>query len=254
MLTRVAKTMASITTTSTKQLYILRHGQATHNPRAEVAKDNGCTHEEFLEFMRQDDSLDSPLTDLGKTQAENVYDQMVKNLSIQLVVSSPLSRAIQTADLAMPVVKNRVCVEDFREISGWLLNAKRRPTTELQKLFPQWKFHYLPSEQDPLWTAQLESLEDCSERGYKGLCWIMERPEEAILLVCHGGILRYTMNDHGSVRVVDGRNVEKMEGRHVQARFGNCELRRYAIAWEEEPDTERSTTKRTIVLTELDQR
>jgi broad specificity phosphatase PhoE len=252
MLSRAARTMA----TSKKQLYILRHGQATHNPRAEVAKDNGCTHEEFLELMRQDDSLDSALTDVGKSQASNVYDQTVKSLekSIQLVVSSPLSRAIETADLAIPLVENRVCVEYFREISGWLLNARRRPLSELQKLFPQWKFHDLQSEQDALWTTQLETQAACSERGYKGLCWIMERPEEAILLVCHGGILRYTMNDHDLVRMIDGRVDEKTEGnsRDVLGRFGNCELRRYSIAWEE-TDME-NETKRTIVLTELDQR
>jgi broad specificity phosphatase PhoE len=260
MLSRIAQAMATIpssTRSSTsKQLFILRHGQATHNPRAEVAKDNGCTHEEFLELMRQDDSLDSPLTDIGKNQARNVYDQTVKLLEgrIQLVVSSPLSRAIQTADLAIPLVENRVCVEGFREISGWLLNAKRRPMSELQKLFPQWKFDELPSDHDTLWTPQLESRDACSERGYQGLCWVMERPEEAILLACHGGILLYTMNHHAMVRVVDGRT-KQMEGnnRHVQARFLNCELRRYSIAWEDaEGDTE-SKTKRTIVLTELDQ-
>jgi hypothetical protein len=36
-----------------KQLWIVRHGQAAHNPRAEAAREAGCSHDEFLELMRQ---------------------------------------------------------------------------------------------------------------------------------------------------------------------------------------------------------
>jgi broad specificity phosphatase PhoE len=51
---------------ATKDLYLLRHGQATHNPRAEAARAGGCSFDDFLELMRQDDSLDSELTALGR--------------------------------------------------------------------------------------------------------------------------------------------------------------------------------------------
>ena len=76
--------------------------------------------------MELDDSLDSELTELGREQARNVrtrlcrHDGMEDKISspplFDLVVSSPLSRAIQTADLAVPkeFAPNRVLYESFR--------------------------------------------------------------------------------------------------------------------------------------------
>lgn len=245
----------------TKQLYILRHGQATHNPRAESARAKGCSHEEFLDWMRQDDSLDSELTALGRSQAKAVFESLSKTKNndgkkIQLVVSSPLSRAIQTADGAVPDgVPQRICVEQFREINGWLLNAQRRTKTDLKARFPSWDLNTaMATEEDVLWTPELETHADCAERGYQGLTWILDRPEDSIFLVCHGGILRFTMNDHDLVKVVDGRSKTVEQQEEVTARFGNCELRRYSIAWESSTGNDSSDVKRrTIVLTELDQ-
>lgn len=238
----------------TKQLWILRHGQATHNPRAEAARHNGCSYEEFIDLMRQDDSLDSELTELGKEQAMLVYEQTSEKLKghLDLVVSSPLSRAIQTADLAVPFVKKRVILEDFREINGLLLNAQRRRLSILQsQLFSHWNFDAIATEEDELWTPELESQVDCSERGYQGLRWILQRPEEKILLVCHGGILRFTMTQHESVKIQDGRTLSATQ-KPVNARFGNCELRRYQVEWGVDKLDSVADEKRTIILTEID--
>ena len=157
----------------------------------------------------------------------------------------------------MSFVEQRVCVEDFREINGWLLNAKRRTISELKRRFPSWDFGGLATEDDALWTPELETHADCSERGYQGLCWILERPEDSIFLVCHGGILRFTMNQHDLVKMVDGRSSKPSttDQQDVTARFGNCELRRYSIAWESKDDEDNSATaaRRTVILTELDQ-
>jgi broad specificity phosphatase PhoE len=236
----------------TKRLLIVRHGQASHNPRAEVAKDAGCTHAEFLEIMRQDDVLDAPTTDLGKEQARALRDQHSWD-HVDLVVSSPLSRALETADVIAPPNIKRVCVEDFREINGWLLNAQRRNRSHLEESFPLWNFSETSiSETDELWTPNLEDQIDCAHRGYEGLCWLMNRPEENILLVCHGGILRFTMSDHPNVRVVDGR-VESSRDRDVKARFRNCELRSYTLRWDADDDTlPNNNGKPIITLTEQD--
>ena len=259
-----AAATANSPSSAVKELFILRHGQATHNPRAEAAREQGCSHEEFLEWMRKDDSLDSELTELGRSQARAVLAQQINNQKLkdrlQLCVSSPLSRALQTADTAVPFVEQRLCVEAFREINGWLLNAKRRPISELKLNFSKWDFGPLVTEEDILWTPELETQADCAERGYQGLCWILDRPEDSIFLVCHGGILRFAMNQHERIKVVDGRASSETEvARDVYGRFGNCELRRYSIAWESSrhndstDSTAAAPSKRTIVLTELDQ-
>lgn len=222
--------------TLSKRLFILRHGQALHNPRAEAAKDDGCSHERFLELMKQDDAMDAVLTELGKKQALCCHEiNRCKLRHVDLIISSPLSRALQTADAVFPYTSRnfnggmtrRVCVEEFREINGWLLNAKRRDRMELKNMFPNWDFSFLNSESDETWTGVLEREADCAERGYEGLRWIISKcVEENILLVSHGGLLRFTMSDHPHVHVVHDRSP-------AEVRFGNCELREYIMKWTE---------------------
>ena len=235
------KAMAS----SSKRLSIIRHGQAMHNPRAEKAKALGCSMEEFLQLMREDDVLDAPLTNLGKKQASSV--KLTASSSIDLVVSSPLSRALETADLVHPSTTTnakRVCCEHFREVNGEMMNGKRRSKSELETIFPSWDFQDLNSDEDALWTPKMESFDAVAERGYQGLCWLMKRPEASILLVSHGGILRYMMNLHPLIGLEDKRSTP---GKEVKSRFDNCEVRHYILSW-----NENEIDQKKIIMTEID--
>ena len=257
----------------TKRILLLRHGQAVHNPRAELAKQAGCSHEHFMELMRQDDALDAPLTELGEQQATKVQDRFGSTMleGVDLVVSSPLSRALCTADLALPPStktgisspQRRVCVEHFREINGWLLNAKRRDQSDLQKMFGHWDFSSISST-DETWTEKLESEEECAERGYLGLLWLMEQTESSILVTTHGGLLRFVMNQHPHVRMFDGRNSTNTtqleesqntsnDARCVKGRFGNCELREFTVTLEGTTENTRASEswRPIVTLTEI---
>ena len=75
---------------------LLSHaGQALHNVQAEPARKAGCTFEEFIQYMREDDAIDAELTSIGIEQANEVKRQ-TKNIKPQLILVSPLSRAIDT--------------------------------------------------------------------------------------------------------------------------------------------------------------
>jgi len=293
---------------NSKILYIVRHGQALHNPRAETAKDKGCSMEEFFRLMREDDALDADLTDLGREQAKQCHrDHFVVEgetrynpLGIGLVVASSLSRTIDTADLVFPphpstptntggdsgdspLSPPRISVEKFREVNGDLLNGKRRAKSELVARNPSWNFDSLVTEEDESWTPELEQFEDTAERGYRGLVelltgetYLEENNENGssmkserlynkadtntILLVCHGGILRYLMNMHPLVHLSDERttNQDGTNARKtVEARFDNCELRKYRLNWKDDvPDAndERNSdgSRRAILLSQLD--
>ncbi|GAX11025.1 hypothetical protein FisN_2Lh554 [Fistulifera solaris] len=220
-----------------QELFIVRHGQATHNPRAEAAKQAGCSFEEFLEWMRLDDSHDSPLTELGTEQGASVGKQYQHLLSgVEMVISSPLSRCLDTANLVAPpttTTAKRVVYENFREINGKLLNAKRRNKSELQKLYPEWSFDNLQSNHDDSWVAtELETVESCQQRGVAGFQWLTTLPVRSLLLVCHGGILHYTLA-HDNIVLRDKRQITTVN-RQVDARFENCELRRYQLSILEE--------------------
>lgn len=144
-----------------KRVLLLRHGQALHNPRAEAAREKGCDFDTFLNLMMEDDAFDAALTELGVNQAVDAGKQThVRHAlrNIEMVVSSPLSRALRTADLVHPPADatktpsvnysspRRVCIEDFREINGKLLNAQRRHQKELEENFPHWNFGHIPGE------------------------------------------------------------------------------------------------------------
>lgn len=247
--------------TKQKELIIVRHGQAQHNPRAEVAKANGCSMDEFIALMREDDVLDAALTEEGRKQAKEARLSAELATSIQLVVSSSLSRALETADhihppLSMETSHVRVCTELFREVNGDMLNAKRRTKSELAACFPHWNLDELETEEDSLWTPVMEDLDAAAERGYLGLKWLLERPEDNILLVAHGGILRYTMAQHPLVVMRDDRN-QPHSGKTVDARFDNCELRRYRMHWmpesTEETNINSEDGRLPIVLTQIDE-
>jgi len=290
---------------SSKILFIIRHGQATHNPRAEAARSNGCSTEEFFDLMRQDDEFDANLTDLGRRQAKRCQDDHFSPVhnnnnnnsdndndnnridnndnnprGIDLVVGSSLSRTMDTADIIFPdnnrkEIIPRISIEYFREVTGKFLNGKRRNKKELISKFPHWNFDSLTTEEDESWMPEVEKYANCAERGYLGLVMLLTRQnnnnnnnnnrdndnenesrststEQNILLVCHGGILRYVMTIHPLVHLRDER---RKNGDHqsVESRFDNCELRKYRLSWKEDDDCDRQdTTRRAIVLTQLD--
>uniref|UniRef100_A0A7S4AUM3 Phosphoglycerate mutase (2,3-diphosphoglycerate-dependent) n=1 Tax=Pseudo-nitzschia australis TaxID=44445 RepID=A0A7S4AUM3_9STRA len=231
---------STVSATSSKILYVVRHGQAVHNPRAEAAKENNCSTEEFFRLMREDDALDADLTDLGKEQANRCYEAHFSSsassssssnnrnknnpLGIDLVVASCLSRTMDTADLVFPHYENddtkdaaprRISIDNFREVNGNLLNGKRRTKSELLARHPNWNFDSLLTEHDESWTPEMEEFEAAAERGYRGLVDLLtggsyndggnSASMNTFLLVCHGGILRYMMNIHPLVHLCDER-------------------------------------------------
>jgi broad specificity phosphatase PhoE len=117
----------------------------------------------------------------------------------------------------------------------------------------------LISHDDDSWTEELESYDDVAERGYQGLVWLLsQRDEETILLVSHGGLLRYMMSNHPSIHMTDERNRDhhpNNNNKSVDARFDNCELRKYRISWMDDcrnADTTCKARQRSILMTQLD--
>lgn len=209
-----------------KLLHLTRHGQAQHNVRAEALRKGGGSYQAFLDQMAADDAFDAPLTELGRQQAADAGILACENESlkgVQLVVASPLSRALDTADAILPPGGShggaggarRLVLEELREISGLLLNAKRRPRSELEELYPAWDFSSI-AQADELWTAELEAEEACAERGYQALQHIWATEEDEVLLVAHGGLFSFLFNGKCPRVRADGR---------LGARFENCEVR-----------------------------
>jgi broad specificity phosphatase PhoE len=117
-----------------KRLTLLRHGQSQHNAMYDVDHHDPCV-------------FDAPLTELGERQAMDVFPEC-QLIYPELVIVSPLTRAIQTCLLAFPPGKHTSSrYEVWREAAEHLeagCDIGSSPTT-LQQRFPRLDFSDLPT-------------------------------------------------------------------------------------------------------------
>lgn len=156
-----------------KMVYLLRHGQSEAN------------------VARVYQGLDSPLNEAGRGQAENVAERVAK-LEFDVLLSSPLKRARQTAE--------RISEKTGKEAEYVDLFVERvKPTDILDK-------PYEDKEAEALWreweksfriagvkAEDGESFEEVAERAGRALDYLRERPEEGMVVVTHGFFLRMIM-------------------------------------------------------------
>ena len=176
-----------------KVLHVLRHGIAVHNqPNAHQLPPASL--------------FDPSLTVQGVAQA-NAAKAKIQALRPQLVLTSPLTRALQTATTVMaapddgmernktptasatpaPVI---LALEIVREAYGVLLPDKRRSAAELRAAFSPAVDLSMLSEQDLLWKAgERETLESVHGRARTLLRDLLPRHERHVLLVSHGVFL-----------------------------------------------------------------
>ena len=231
-----------------KLLHFVRHGQGYHNI------DSG--------IMRSPLGLDARLTDEGVDQCSRLQAATAA-LRPQLVVSSPMTRTLQTAVLALEPQRLAaqapplLALEPLRETCNYLCDA-RRPLSALAAEMPSVDFSACEHEEDELWkyyqakhgpqeafTQHRESadLSHLAERARAAFAWVGARPEREIVLVGHQAFfwnvfnMGRTVNDVGPAvsslpRVVDFGDDAALEA-WASSRFANCECR---SLWAEFPD------------------
>mmetsp|Transcript_18296 Transcript_18296/g.25789 ORF Transcript_18296/g.25789 Transcript_18296/m.25789 type:complete len:316 (-) Transcript_18296:165-1112(-) len=188
-----------------KIIHFQRHGQGYHNLLGEVWRDLG--YQIDLDnpdpaqnpFVR-DEILDSPLTQLGRDEC-SARRQEASMLNPELVIVSPLHRAIQTAQLSfrdfygceeVPWVAH----EGIREEIGLLICNKRRSISEAKLEFPKIDFSHIEHDEDELWNpTEREVATSKSDRAYNFLVdFVQSRPEQEIAVVSHSAFLFNMLN------------------------------------------------------------
>eukprot|EP00527_Entomoneis_sp_CCMP2396_P009215 CAMPEP_0198138106 /NCGR_PEP_ID=MMETSP1443-20131203/1529_1 /TAXON_ID=186043 /ORGANISM="Entomoneis sp., Strain CCMP2396" /LENGTH=296 /DNA_ID=CAMNT_0043799749 /DNA_START=125 /DNA_END=1015 /DNA_ORIENTATION=- len=211
-----------------KTIYHVRHAEGTHN-----------VNNEYRDIA----NLDARLTKKGEDQCRALArriqtgdDDVLKQLkeSVELVITSPVTRCMQTALLALePVFIERPDVpvlahEGIRETVNYNCD-RRRTIQELQKDFaPQVDFSAVKDDNDALWdhyeswlgsdeafTTYRESAQiyKVAERGRAFLLdFLARRPEEHIVLCSHRAFSRAFFNfgygdcTRGLVQSLDDRS------------------------------------------------
>ncbi len=173
-----------------KDFYIFRHGQSSYN----------------LAGRTQGQTNDSVLTELGKKQAEDIGHRL-QNCGIEVIYTSPLTRAQETAALAdkslnVPVVVDRRFIEvNVGEIEGLHY-------TEIQKKFgekyQQWRS--LDRQYENLCFKGGETKKQVRERVFDGLNDLAEHTDyQSIAVSSHGIMLTQVLIALGN-EAVDVKN------------------------------------------------
>lgn len=151
--------MRTITT-----ICLVRHGQTDWNA---LGKLQGQT--------------DIPLNELGKIQARQCGEFLSKESSWDVIISSPLKRARETADIIshyieVPVIEKMEFIEkNFGVAEG--MTAAERASAFIDKEYPG------QENQESLRSRLMNGLQDIQR----------EYPEKKVILVAHGAVIHFIL-------------------------------------------------------------
>ena len=162
------------------EIYLIRHGQSEFN-----AAHNDGEPDPMI--------FDAPLTDTGRAQAIEARVQAME-LGITQVITSPLTRAIQTAMLIFENVVPIRVVADHRELLSHSCDVGRSPE-HLKTDFPHLDFEHLdevwwhqgPVNEDGVPVEPRPVFEDRIGRFARDLENVPERP---LAIIGHGDTFR----------------------------------------------------------------
>eukprot|EP00004_Rigifila_ramosa_P007849 TRINITY_DN1903_c0_g1_i1.p3 TRINITY_DN1903_c0_g1~~TRINITY_DN1903_c0_g1_i1.p3 ORF type:complete len:205 (-),score=51.22 TRINITY_DN1903_c0_g1_i1:32-646(-) len=198
------------------RVLLVRHAEGVHNVAARL-------HGEGV--LRDPVYFDPELTATGWEQAAAAGREHAGVLrEASLVVVSPLSRTIQTAEAMLRAAlpggqawPRIVAVETVRERLGIHEPDHRRPVSELRARFPSVDFGLVTSEADALWDAEVrEPAEALAARAASAVAWLGGRAEAVVVVVSHHDFLEALWP------LVAERQVPR---RSEPAEFRNCEGR-----------------------------
>lgn len=152
--------------------YIFRHGQSTYNI---AGRTQGRTN-------------DSQLTDLGRQQALEIGRKLVGK-HIEVILSSPLKRAMQTAELAdlslnVPIMVDERFIEvDVGVVEGW---PREEIKAKYYELFNQWH----STGQENVCYPGGETRRQVRQRVFEGLeNWVLNENYRCVAVSSHGIML-----------------------------------------------------------------
>ena len=155
-------------------IYVVRHGQSSFN-------------------LGKTKDLDSALTDNGKMQAHKVAIHL-KNINFDLILSSKLKRAKQTAEIVNKILSTKLITEKkLEERSPYLYASKinMEDTTLEEKMLNKMKDLSSKDKMNFKFSKDMESPNESVKRVFNILeKYIKNNSSKNILLVSHGNLMQ----------------------------------------------------------------
>ncbi|RBQ78521.1 hypothetical protein FVER14953_07713 [Fusarium verticillioides] len=165
-------------------IHLVRHGQAVHN----LGEANNILP-------------DTDLTPLGQEQAKGLISKCPELANVDLIVSSPLRRTLQTTLLGFSSQLERglqiVALPEVQEVSAMncdtgsdlavIKEEFRQEPVDFSLVEPGWQV-----KEEGKWAPVVGSI---SERARAARQWLSERPESEIVVVTHGCFLHFFTDD-----------------------------------------------------------
>ena len=168
-----------------KTLYCIRHGTSEHNVRYKKVGEKAF-HEQ----------MDTKLVSKGISEAIFLSETWCNINDIELVIVSPLSRTLKTAELIfkehnVPIIVLEDLIEhpQHKEICN-----KRDNKYTLQLNYPRFDFSNI--QESTVWNDEkIETHIDLKERCQNIKKWLLNRSETKICIVSHSSFLQMFINN-----------------------------------------------------------
>ncbi|KAF5639328.1 histidine phosphatase superfamily clade-1 [Fusarium sp. NRRL 52700] len=192
-------------------IHLVRHGQAVHNL---------CETNNILP--------DTDLTPLGQEQARGLISKHPELANVDLIVSSPLRRTLQTTLLGLSSQLQRglkiVALPEVQEVSDMncdtgsdlsvIKEEFQQEPVDFGLVEPGWQI------KEGKWAPVVGSI---LERARVARQWLSERPEQEIVVVTHGCFLHFFTDDWVNSINPDGTDWANAEVRSYTISQDDCE-------------------------------
>lgn len=166
----------------TKEFYIFRHGESTYNV---LGKIQGRTN-------------DSELTEKGKQQAQKV-GRVLRDKKIEVLISSPLKRAVQTAEIVNKFIHAPMFFDEhFTEVNVGIIEGLHYKEAIALYADDYAKWKNKDNKYPDFCFEGGETRRQVKERVFAGLSkWAEDPSYQKIAIASHGIMISQMMNALG---------------------------------------------------------
>lgn len=173
------------------KLYIVRHGQVPHNA------------------LKQYNTTDEDLTDLGIKQAEELRDK-IKDMKFDIIICSPLNRTKHTAEI-ININNSKIIYDDrIRERNCGDLSGKPLEVTNREEY---WNYN------TTIEYGTSENIKLFFDRVYNFLDELKTEDYERVLIVAHSGVSKAFNGYFEGIK----------DGKFLNRGLKNCEIKEYEL-------------------------